>query len=305
MKKAKTLIIALGGNALIKQRQKGTIDEQFENLKVPLRQIARLSGKFKIIITHGNGPQVGNLILQQESSVGLPKMPLEILVAETQGQIGYMIEQTLDNELMNIGIHNPYISTVLTYVQVDKNDPSFNHPTKPVGPAYKRKRKGCVRTLKGWRKVVPSPLPKRVIEGREIKILIDNGFIVIACGGGGIPVTTGRKRFEGIEAVIDKDLASARLGEQVGADLLVIATEVEKVALNFQKTDQKLLDKLTIAEAKKYFKEGQFPPGSMGPKVQAAINFVESGKKRKSIITSLNEIEQAIAGKAGTFLCDE
>ncbi len=210
-----------------------------------------------------------------------------------------MIEQTLDNELMSIGVNNPLISTVLTYVQVDKNDPAFLNPTKPVGPAYKRKRKGHVKTHNGWRKVVPSPLPIKIIEWREIQTLIDNGFIVIACGGGGIPVTSLRKCFEGIEAVIDKDLASSKLGEQIDADLLVIATEVEKVAINFQKPDEKKLSSLTVSQAKKYFEEGQFPPGSMGPKIQAAIDFVELGKS-KAIITSLEKIEKAIAGKAGT-----
>lgn len=295
----KTLIIAFGGNALIKDGQKGTAEEQFENLKTPLSQIARLSRKYKIIITHGNGPQVGNLFLQQSSS-RLPKMPLNILVAETQGQIGYMIEQTLDNELMKIGINEPLISTVLTYVKVDKNDPAFNNPTKPIGPAYKNRRKGFILTLKGWRKVVPSPQPQKIIEWREVKTLIDNGFIVIACGGGGVPVTGRYKKFEGIEAVIDKDLASAKLGEQIDADILVIATEVEKVALNFQKTNEKLLDRMTVSQAEKYLKEGQFPEGSMGPKVQAVVNFIKSGKE-KAIITSIDKIESAINGKAGTY----
>lgn len=298
-RKMKTLIIAFGGNALIKDGQKGTIEEQFENLRIPLSQIAQLSRKYKIIITHGNAPQVGHLMLQQQNS-RLPKLPLEILVAGTQGQIGYMIEQTLDNELMNIGIQDPFIITVLTYVKVDKNDPAFKNPTKPVGPAFKRRKKGFKLTLKGWRKVVPSPDPVKIIEWREIQTLIDNRFIVIACGGGGIPVTTEHKQFEGIEAVIDKDLASAKLGEQIGADLLVIATEVEKVAINFLQPDQQLLDRLTVSEARKYLEEGHFPPGSMGPKIQAAINFAESAKNRKTIITSLEKIVQAIDGKTGT-----
>lgn len=299
----KTLIIALGGNALIKEGQAGTIKEQFENLKVPIRQIAQLSKKYKIVITHGNGPQVGNLLLlQKNSNQSFLKMPLEILVAGTQGQIGYMIEQTLDNELMNIGINNPLISTVLTYVQVDKDDPAFKNPTKPIGPAYKSRKKGYKLTSKGWRKVVPSPAPIKIIEWREIKTLVNKGFIVIACGGGGIPVTTGHKRFEGIEAVIDKDLASAKLGEHIGADLLVIATEVEKVALNFQKSNQVLLSRVSVDEAEKYLAEGHFPPGSMGPKVQAAVNFVKSGKE-KAIITSDDKIINAIDGKTGTHIC--
>jgi carbamate kinase len=301
----KTLIIAFGGNALIKDGQKGTIEEQFHNLKIPLAQIARLSRKYRIIITHGNGPQVGNLLMQQEfSRRRIPKMPLEILVAETQGQIGYMIEQTLDNQLMKIGVDDPLISTVLTYVQVDKNDPAFKNPTKPIGPAYKRKKKGFVETLKGWRRVVASPIPIKVIEWREVKTLIDNGFIVIACGGGGIPVTSRPKKYRGIEAVIDKDLASAKLGEHVDADLLVIATEVEKVALNFQKPNQRNLRKMSVSQAEKYMQAGQFPPGSMMPKVQAAVNFVKAGKE-KAIITSINKIENAIEGKTGTVIYND
>ncbi len=296
----KTIIIALGGNALIKTGQRGTIKEQFENLKVPMEQIARLSRNNKIIITHGNGPQVGHLLLQQESSSKLPKMPLEILVAETQGQIGYMIEQTLDNELMKKGVDHPLISTVLTYVKVDRNDPAFKRPTKPVGPVYKTRKKGYVLTSKGWRKVVPSPKPIKIVEWREIKTLVDSGFIVIACGGGGIPVTKERKSFEGIEAVIDKDLASAKLGEQIGADLLVIATEEDGVAIDYQKPNQRFLKRLTVTDAINYFKEGQFPEGSMGPKIEAAINFINSGDNRKAVITSIDRIEPSIRGKAGT-----
>lgn len=296
----KTLIIAFGGNALIKDGQTGTIDEQFANLKDPLRQVAHISKNYKIVITHGNGPQVGHLLLQQESSV-VPKMPLQILVAETQGQIGYMIEQTLDNELMSIGVNNPLMSTVLTYVQVDKDDPAFDRPTKPVGSAYKEKKEGYQLTDKGWRKVVPSPKPVKIIEWREIKTLIDSGFIVIACGGGGIPVTSGRRNFRGVEAVIDKDLSSAKLGEQIDADLLMIATEVEKVSINYKKSNEQMIDRMSVAEAKKYFDEGHFPEGSMGPKVKAAINFIESGKE-KVIITSIEKIEDALDGKTGTII---
>lgn len=301
----KTLIVAFGGNALIKDGQKGTAKEQFENLKTPLSQIAHLSKTFKIILTHGNGPQVGNLLLQQASNPRLPQMPLEILVAQTQGQIGYMIEQTLDNEFMNIGIDTPLITTILTYVYVDRNDPAFDNPTKPVGPSYKTQKKGYVLTPKGWRKVVPSPQPQKIIEWREIKTLIDNGFIVIACGGGGIPVTAEYKRFEGIEAVIDKDLASAKLGEQIEADILLIATDVEKVAINFQKPNQAFLDTVTIAEAQKYLQEGHFLSGSMGPKVQAALNFLQSGDNKRAIITSIDKLQHAIDGQTGTHFIRE
>ncbi|TXT59580.1 MAG: Carbamate kinase [Promethearchaeota archaeon] len=300
-----TLIVALGGNALIKPGEKGTSKEMKQNLRDPIRQIAELSREYRIVITHGNGPQVGNLLLQQESSKEITKMPLEILVAETQGQIGFMVESTLDEELMQIGLDKEKLFlTVLTYVKVDPEDEAFHNPTKPVGPAYEEERPGCVKTAKGWRQVVPSPKPQKIYQWREIKKLMDDDFIVIACGGGGIPVMKIDKTLEGVEAVIDKDLASAKLAEQVGADILLIATDVEKVALNFGKPNQKFLDKLSIKEAKQYLKEGHFPEGSMGPKIQAVINFLESDGKR-AIITSIEKIKEALEGKAGTLIYKE
>jgi carbamate kinase len=298
----KTLIIALGGNALIKFGEEGTTEEQFKNLKIPISQIAELARDYNIIITHGNGPQVGNLLLQQEATEFVSKRPLQILVAETQGQIGFMIEGTLDEELMKIGMDEEKLFlTVLTYVKVDANDPAFKNPTKPIGPAYPvRTKPGQVKTAKGWRQVVPSPKPIKIYQWREIKKLMELGsWIVIACGGGGIPVIKEAKKLYGVEAVIDKDLASSKLGEQVGADILLIATDVEKVAINFGKQDQKDLDTLTISEAKKYLKEGHFPDGSMGPKIQAVINFMEAGGE-KAIITSIEKIKEALEGKAGT-----
>lgn len=296
----KTLIVALGGNALIKFGEEGTTEEQFKNLRTPIRQIAELSKNYNIIITHGNGPQVGELLLQQESTEEVSRRPLGILVAETQGQIGYMIESTLDEELMrlNIDVEKLFL-TVLTYVQVDPDDPAFKTPTKPIGPAYPEPKPGFVKTPKGWRRVVPSPKPIKIYQWREIKKLMQEKFIVIACGGGGIPVIKEGKRLYGVEAVIDKDLASAKLGEQVGANILLIATDVEKVSLNFQKSDQRNLDKLSISEAKKFLKQGHFPPGNMGPKIQAVINFLESGGE-KVIITSIEKIKAALEGTAGT-----
>ena len=285
----KTIIIALGGNALIKPGEIGTPEQMINNLRAPIKQIAELSQEgYSVIITHGNGPQVGNLLLQQESSEEVAQMPLEILVAETQGQIGFLIESTLDEELMQLGIDmEKYFLTVLTYVEVDPNDRAFKRPTKPIGPSYSRKKKGYVKTSKGWRRVVASPQPKRIIQAREIKKLMEEGFIVIACGGGGVPV------------VIDKDLASAKLAEQVNADILMIATDVEKVALNYGRVDYKYLDRVSISKAKEFMKQGHFPPGSMGPKVQAAINFLEAGGKR-AIITSIEKIKDALLEKAGT-----
>jgi len=296
----KTLIVALGGNALIKPGERGTPEEMIGNLRAPIKQIAELSENYNIIIVHGNGPQVGALLLQQEASDEITRMPLQILVAETQGQIGFLIESTLDEELTRLGTDlEKYFLTVLTYVEVDPNDKAFTHPTKPIGPAYKRKRQGYVKTSKGWRRVVPSPKPIRIVQSREIKKLMQENFIVISCGGGGIPVIREGPRFQGVEAVIDKDLASAKLGEQIGADILIIATDVEKVALNYGRVDYKYLDKVSTSDAKDYLKQGHFPPGSMGPKVQAAINFLESGGEQ-AMITSIEKIKDALEGKAGT-----
>ncbi|MFX1497979.1 MAG: carbamate kinase [Promethearchaeota archaeon] len=299
----KTLIVALGGNALIKPGEKGTAEQMLTNLRAPIRQIAELSREYNIIITHGNGPQVGALLLQQEATKEVIEMPLEILVAETQGQIGFLIETTLDEELMELGIDTEkYFLTVLTYVEVDPHDRAFKHPTKPIGPSYTRKRVGYVKTSKGWRRVVASPRPKRIVQWREIKKLMELNFIVIACGGGGIPVVKEGSRFRGVEAVIDKDLASAKLAEQIEADTLIIATDVEKVALNYGTINYRYLDKLSITEAKNYMKEGHFPAGSMGPKVQAIVNFLESGGEL-GVITSIEKIKDALDGKAGTIFC--
>lgn len=297
----KTLIIALGGNALIKKGQKGTVEEQFRNLEVPLSHIAKVYKKYKLVITHGNGPQVGSILLQQEATDEVPDMPLEVCVAQTQGQIGYMIEKTLDNIFMQDGVGDPLIATLLTYVKVDKKDAAFKNPTKPIGPSYKTAGKfpDMKETAKGWRRVVPSPKPLAIVEHREIKKLLELGSIVICCGGGGIAVSRKGSKYRGIEAVIDKDLASAKLGEEIRADILLIVTDVEGAFLNYGKADQKLLNNLSVAEAKKLLKEKQFASGSMGPKIQAAINFLKAGGER-AIICHLNDIKQALAGKAGT-----
>lgn len=300
-----TLLIALGGNALIKKGQRGSIEEQFENLRTPIQEIACLSREYRIIITHGNGPQVGNLLLQQEKSPEVPIMPLEILVAQTQGQIGYMIESSLDNEFMKMGSDTKQLFvTVLTYVVVDINDPAFNNPSKPIGPYFSVEKAEkllypTVETADGYRRVVASPKPVTIVEKREIKRLLQQGFLVIACGGGGIPVIREGRGFEGVDAVIDKDLASAKLAQEVGVDIFLIATDTEGVAINFQKPGQKFFRSLPVEEAKRYLHEGQFPEGSMGPKIEAAIEFLESGGKR-AFITSTENIERSIKGNAGT-----
>jgi carbamate kinase len=294
--KKQILLIALGGNALIRKRQEGTVQEQFENLKNPIQQIAKLTRAYRIIITHGNGPQVGNLMLKQESCNAVPKLPLEILVAQTQGQIGYMIESTLDTELMHLNNSiEHYFVSLLSYVVVDKNDPAFLNPSKPVGPVFTKEKARTLpyptkKTAKGYR---------RVVEKREIKKLIDMNFIVICCGGGGIPVIREGRRFSGVDAVIDKDLASAKLAEEVDVDIFLIATDVQGVALNYKKKNQEFLRSLSSKQAKLFLAQGHFPPGSMGPKIEAAVQFVQKTGKR-AVITSIDNIESAVEGKSGT-----
>lgn len=298
------LLIALGGNAIVRKGQRGTIQEQFANLRLPTRQIAALSERYRIIITHGNGPQVGDLLLQQESCPEVPSLPLEILVAQTEGQIGYMIESTLDEILMEMGIEFSLLVTLITYVVVDKDDPSFRQPTKPIGPNYTREEADrlpypTIETPNGHRRVVASPKPITIVEKREIQKLLEMDFIVICCGGGGIPVIREGRAFSGVDAVIDKDLASALLAEEVGADVFLIATDVAGVMTNFGQPDEKMLHQLTLEEAMRHLQTGQFGIGSMKPKVEAAIQFLERTGKR-AVITSIAAIEHGIAGTAGS-----
>jgi len=299
------MLVAFGGNALIQSGQRGTAEEQFENLKLTMGQIAKLSQTYKIVITHGNGPQVGNLLLQQESCDEVPKMPLEIIGAMTQGQIGYMIESSLDTAFMEIKESvDQHFVTLITYVVVDENDPGFQNPTKPIGPFYTEEQaKGLPYTLKktdkGLRRVVASPKPVAIVERREIKKLIEMDFIVICCGGGGIPVIRKNRKFRGVEAVIDKDLASSILAREIKADIFVIASDVQGAAINWGQDDQKMLRKVPLAEMEKYVNQGQFPAGSMGPKVEAVMQFTEATGNR-GVICQLADIEKAIAGEAGT-----
>ena len=300
-----TLLVALGGNALIRKGQAGTVEEQFENLKVPIRQIARLSRKYRIIITHGNGPQVGNLLLQQECCDTVPQLPLEILVAQTQGQIGYMIESTLDSELMALGIsaEKPLVS-LISYVVVDEKDQAFCEPSKPIGPILTQEKAPAFpypvqKTPKGYQRIVASPKPITIVEKREIKRLIEMDFIIICCGGGGIPVIREGRTFCGVDAVIDKDLASAKLAEEVGVDIFLIATDVQGAALNYGQVDQRFLRTTPVNDAIRYLEQGHFPPGSMRPKIEAAIQFLQTGGKR-AVISSIETIEAAIQGRSGT-----
>lgn len=309
----KKIVIALGGNAIKQWDQKGFAEEQLEHLRASCSHMMKIIRRgYPIVITHGNGPQVGALLIQQEKSVReVPPQPLDVCDAMTQGQIGYMIQQTLVNQLKDAGINRDVV-TLMTQVIVDEKDPGFRNPTKPIGPFYSKiqkekygKHRGHVFQqveMKGerYRRVVPSPNPLRILEAKVIKDLFESGVIVIASGGGGIPVIVGTKgHVRGVEAVIDKDLAGERLAESVGADLLMILTEVDQVYLNFGKKEQKGLRTLHLDEAKKYLEEGQFPAGSMGPKIEACIRFIEYGGE-KAIVTCLECADEALEGREGT-----
>jgi carbamate kinase len=304
-KRRKILLVALGGNALIRKGEKGTIQQQFDNLKLPVRQLAKLSTEYTVLITHGNGPQVGNLMLQQEYCELVPSLPLEILVAQTQGQLGYMIESTLDSELMRLGIHSKQkLVSLISYVVVDEEDPAFTLPTKPIGPCFSKEDAlrlpyPVKETENGFRRLVASPKPVTIVEKREIKTLVEMGFIVICCGGGGIPVTREGRMFTGVDAVIDKDLASARLAEEIGVDIFLIATDVPGAALHFGKPQQQFLRSMTTNEAESYLAAGHFEAGSMGPKVEAAIQFKRNDGER-AVITSIENIVPGVNGRAGT-----
>ena len=289
------IVIALGGNAVLKKGDNGEIEEQIKNIKKTAKEIAKLIKKgHKIIITHGNGPQVGNLFIQQKKSKKtVAPMPLDVLGAMTQGELGYLIQQSLREYCKK------EIATIVTEIEVDKNDPAFKNPTKPIGPFYESKiSEGMIYDAgRGYRKVVASPEPKKILGLKTIKKLVNEGTIVIAAGGGGIPVIKGK----GIEAVIDKDKTSQLLGNKLGFDILLMVTSVSCVYLNFRKKNQKPIFKMKVKNAKKYLKEDQFPEGSMKPKIESAIEFIEKGGK-KAIITSLDKIEDAIKGRAGTTI---
>lgn len=307
---AKIAVVAIGGNSLIKDQEHQTVPDQFEAIRETCRHIASmLEQGWNVVITHGNGPQVGFSLLRSElTSHVLHTVPLDSCVADTQGTIGYMIQQCLYNEFKRRGIKKQVV-TLVTQVLVHKNDPAFQNPTKPIGPFYDedkaqryRKERGWnvkEDSGRGWRRAVPSPIPVRIIELDAAKTLVDLGFVVVAVGGGGIPVIEEDGELKGIEAVIDKDYASALLAIDIKADLFLMSTAVEKVALNFGKSNQKLLGRMTLAEAKEYYEEGHFPPGSMGPKIQAIINFLEMGGE-KAIITNPENIERALLGETGT-----
>ena len=307
----KKAVIALGGNALIKKNQEGTIHEQFANTRNICKSIVKIiKNDWNVVITHGNGPQVGAILLQNDLARDVtPSMPLGICVAESEGLIGYMIQQCLSNALKKANVDRS-VATLITQVLVDEDDPSFKNPTKPIGPYYNQKealemlKEGyqIMRQRDGWRIIVPSPDPKSIVEGEIIKKMLDDNIVIIASGGGGMPVIEKEGwGLDGLEAVIDKDLASERLAESIKAQLLMILTNVEKVYLNYDTPTQKEIDKITLSELKKYYKEGHFPSGSMGPKILAAIRFIESGGK-KVIISHVDKAWEAFNGKTGTHI---
>lgn len=307
----RTVVIAIGGNSLIKDEKHMSVPDQYAAVCETAQHIAELiQGGLRVVITHGNGPQVGFILLRSEHSRGiLHEVPLDSIGADTQGAIGYQLQQALGNELRKRGVKKSVV-TVVTQTLVDKNDPAFQKPSKPIGQFYKKdEAEDRMRVEKwtmvedagrGWRRVVPSPKPVRIIETAVIQKLVADGFILVAAGGGGIPVVEDENgNLRGVAAVIDKDLASAVLAKEIGADLLLISTAVEKVYLNFGKPDQKPLDKMTVAEAKKYIAEGHFKPGSMLPKVQACVQFIESGGA-EALITCPEALPAALEGRTGT-----
>jgi len=306
----KLAVVAFGGNALLRAGQKGTISEQEKNAYDTCNNLVDLIKKdYSLVITHGNGPQVGNILLQNVAGAkmfGIPEMPLDICGAYSQGFIGYIIEQQLRNVLEANDLERDII-TLITQVLVDKEDPAFNNPTKPIGPYYTSEEVEILKREsnstfaedpkgKGWRKVVASPQPYRIGNRKSIEKLARDNNIVVAVGGGGIPVFYPEpNKLEGIDAVIDKDLASALLATQIGADEFYIITDVPKVYINFNKPNQMALDKLSVKDAKKYLEEGQFTEGSMAPKVRACLKFVENGGK-EAIITEASQLHNPNAG---------
>lgn len=309
----KKIVIALGGNALQSKNSAPTAQGQLEVVKKTCERIADISCQgYEVAIVHGNGPQVGRILLASETAKDVtPAMPFDVCGAMSQGYIGYHIQQALKYAL-SIRNKNFPILTITTQMVVDEKDPAFSNPTKPIGPFYTKDEAEKLEAEKGytmkedagrgWRRVVPSPIPRRIVEIQAIKSLWDSS-IVISCGGGGIPVVERMDgTLEGVEAVIDKDYAAELLAEKVDADVLMILTEVEKVAINWGKKDQRNLDHMSLKEAARYVEEGQFAPGSMLPKVEAAMKFARAYPNKKAIITSLDKALEALEGKTGTVI---
>lgn len=306
------MLLAVGGNSLIRSGEKGTITEQRANAQRTAAQIVGLvRAGYRIVLTHGNGPQVGAELLRSERGASqVPGHPLDVCGASTQGEIGYLLQQALEGELGLANLHVP-VATVLTQSVVSPRDPSMKHPTKPIGPFYSRGDAEERKRLFGWeivedaargyRRVVPSPDPIDIVELEVIRDLVEHGVLVIACGGGGIPVVWSNGRLQGVEAVIDKDRASALLASRLGADLLVISTDTDCVYLDYKKPTQRALQCVGATELQEYANAGHFPPGNMGPKIESVLRFLRDGGK-EAIITSCENLCQAVAGTDGTHM---
>ncbi|MDZ7815793.1 MAG: carbamate kinase [Planctomycetota bacterium] len=310
---SKKIVVALGGNALIKPGERPTVYTQFCNTRQALAPIAGLICKgHRIVMTHGNGPQVGNILIRSERSAGYAyELPLGVCVAQSQGEMGYMISQEMKNSLRRCKAKDRNVVAMVTQVLVDPDDPAMSNPTKPVGPffdsdrAEELKKEGVAVTEdagRGFRRVVPSPIPYRILESDSVKRLYEQGLVVIAVGGGGCPVyMRDNEVIDGVDAVIDKDLASKVLALEIGAEVLVISTAVEHVYLNFNKPGQKAVNRATVTEMKQWLREGHFAAGSMKPKIQAAVEFLEGGGE-EVIITTPELVEKAVDGDAGTHI---
>lgn len=309
----KLAVVAFGGNALLRAEDRGTQEEQIARAKQAARWLAEIVRHgYKLIVVHGNGPQVGNILVQaEEASTKIPPQSLDVCVAQTEGSMGFLLQQAIRNRLDSIGLGGD-VATILTEVEVDPTDPAFKRPTKPIGPFFTRYRAEALeRDLgwtmreaagRGWRHVVPSPRPLRILNIATISYMLEGAAVVIAAGGGGIPVVRGRDgQWRGVEAVIDKDFSSSLLASELKAEIYVVLTGVAKVAIDFETPSQKMLDRITVAEAQRYLAEGQFPAGSMGPKIEAAIQFVTRGGKQV-LITDVEHLRDALAGREGTVI---
>ena len=307
----KCIVVALGGNAAYPPTIKGLAEEQLELMTEACRHLVRLIGAgWRLVVTHGNGPVVGNILFRMARTADeLPPMPMDVCVAHSQGGMGYMLQQSLGNVLRENGLA-VQTACIVTQVEVDAADPAFTHPTKPVGRFFPRDEAARMAegtgwvfvedSGRGWRRVVASPAPVRILDVAAVRALLDAGIVPIACGGGGVPVVgDAQGRVHGVPAVIDKDLTSAMLAAELGADVLLMLTGVDRVAIDFGKPTQRALDRMSAAEARQWLDEGQFPPGSMGPKIRAALEFLARGKG-EVVITSLDRAHDAVAGLAGT-----
>lgn len=309
--KRKIALIAFGGNAILPDNQRGLQSEQMKNAQKAARLMIHVAKKgYDLIIVHGNGPQVGNLLIQMEEAITkIPPFSIEVCDAMTEGSIGFMLEKAIFNELRKNSLDKE-VATLITQVVVDRNDPAFENPTKPIGPFYSKHRAQMLARQKKWkmvedagrgfRKVVPSPKPIDIIPKRVIRDLVRSGIIVITAGGGGIPVIiNGRGLFQGVEAVIDKDYAASLIAREAKVDLFIILTNVERVYLNYGTQEEKAIHVMSTDQAQTYLSQGQFPPGSMGPKIKAAIEYIQNGGK-EVLITSSNYLKASLINRSGT-----